>query len=402
MSSKKTSTHNVVILGGSFAGISAAHQLLRNVLPPLNTASSKAYKVTLVSPSAFFMWKIGAPRTIVSPKDIPLDKALIRITDGFKEYDSARFEFVQAAAISVDHGSKKLTVEDTSGKNPSEGREYDISYDSLLISTGVTQSSPLFGQRRTDADTRELYAKVHEGIPKAKTILIAGGGPSGTETAGELGDTYGASKDITILSGSTRLLSNLSPSRGQKAERILKELGVKTIHNVRVTSFVETDGKTRLTLSDGTERTVDVYIPAAGDKPNTDFLPKDWLNERGYVKTKLETLRLDVPGVSGVYVLGSVGSYSLGGVLDVYNATKPCCESIRVDIFNQLPSDAQQTLQSQQITAEMQFVPLGRSHGVGVIFGFGVPQWMVVMLKGKTFMIEKAIQLVQGADYKKA
>ncbi|RFU27534.1 hypothetical protein B7463_g8806, partial [Scytalidium lignicola] len=426
MSAKSDNTHNIIILGASFAGISAAHVLLRHVLPPLASASSITYKVTLISPSAYFFWKIGCPRSVVFPDLLPLDKQLIPVTDGFKEYESSRFEFLQGAATQVDHGSKTVTIQDSSDKVGGEDKKYDLSYDSLIICSGTTQSSPLFVQHGTDAATRKAFADIHERLPKAKSIVVAGGGAAGTETAGELGDAYGSSKDITILSGDDRLLSNLSPSRGQDAERILKQLGVKTVNNLRVASVTEVDGKTLLKFSDGTERTVDIYIPAVGDQPNTKFLPKDWLNERGFVKTELQTLRLSVPDVSGVYVLGSVGSYSAGGVLDIYNAVRPCCESVRVDLVSLLRPQVQVELEKKQKvrfpcsliksspplkehrspykqwTGETQIIPIGRHHGVGVLFGWGIPQWFITMIKGKTFMIEKALPLVHGEDYKKA
>lgn len=423
MAAKSGPIHNIVIIGGSFAGISAAHVLLRHILPPLSAASSITYKVTLVSPSAFFFWKIASPRSVVKPDQLSPEQQFVPITDGFKEYDSSRFEFVQANVTQLDHGSKKLAVEDTASK---ENRHYDIFYDSVLICTGTTQTSPLFSQHGTDLATRKAFADIHEKIPKAKTIVVAGGGAVGTELAGELGDVYGHSKDVTILSGSTRLLPRLAPSKSSAAENALKQLGVKVVHNLLVTSATDINGKTNLKFSDGTERAVDVYIPSVGDKPNSGFLPKEWLNERGFVKTKVETLRLDVPGVSGVYVLGSVGSYATGGVLDIYNGVRPCCESVRVDLFSALPPQVQDemeannkaslfcslvkstpSLKEQRLlhkpwSGTFQFVPIGRNHGVGVIADWGLPSWAVVMAKGKTFLIENAPLLVIGKDYRKA
>ncbi|RFU31165.1 hypothetical protein B7463_g5192, partial [Scytalidium lignicola] len=351
---------------------------------------------------------------------------LLLIVNGFKEYKSSQFEFVQGAATLLDYASREITIQATSDKEASEDGKFTVSFDSLLICTSTTQSSPLFGQHGIDAATRKAFADIHEQLLKAESIVVAGGGTSGTETAGELGDVYGTSKDVTILSGSDRLLPNLSPRRGQAAKGILKQLGVETVHELRVTSATKVNGKIQLKFSDGTERTVDIYISAVGDKPNTEFLPKEWLNERGFVKTVTQTLRLDVPDTSGVYVFSSAGSYSGGGVRDINNAIRPCCESIRVDLFTQLPPEVQEDLENEQKgsflcywvkskpslkehllpykqwTGELQVVPISRSRGIGVIFGWGVPQWFVSMLKGKTYMIEKAPLLLRGEDYKKA
>jgi pyruvate/2-oxoglutarate dehydrogenase complex dihydrolipoamide dehydrogenase (E3) component len=149
-------------------------------------------------------------------------------------------------------------------------------------------------------------------------MLVAGGGPAGMETASELGETYGGKKKITILSGSRQLLPRLkNPNIGKDAENRLARMGVKAIHDsVKVVSVTSQGSQTLLTLSDGTEMTVDVYIDATGDKPNNEFVPESWLNEKGYAKTNPQTLRLDVPGGRNVYCFGSVGSYSNGSMMD--------------------------------------------------------------------------------------
>lgn len=421
--SKTDSTHEILILGGSFAGISEAHQLLRHILPPLTAASKQAYKVTLVTISPYFYWKVGAPRAIVAPNLIPIEKQFVRIADGFKEYPASRFQLIQGTAVSLDPNTKSVLVKPTDDRALPE-KTISVSYDSLVICTGVTQASPIWAQQGDDTATRNALNDLHARIPKAESILIAGGGPAGTETAGEFGSAYGKSKDTTILSGTDRLLSHLRPALGHEAEHRLKGLGVKTVNNLRVVSATESNGKTTLKFSDGTSRAVDVYIPAVGEKPNTDFLPSDWLNEKGYVKTDPITLRVTVPGISHAYALGSVGSYSLGGIPDIMNATKPLAETIRVDLFSLLPSSAQASLEPRkpgfpfslwksapkpaaehampykQWTTETQFVPIGRKQGVGAMFGYKAPSFFIWMLKGRTYMIEKAPLLVMGADYK--
>ena len=78
-------------------------------------------------------------------------------------------------------------------------------------------------------------------------------------------------------------------------------------------------GKTYVYLEDGTKMSADVYIPAAGVTPNTEFLPKEWVDQDGYVRANKKTLRVDVAGPR-VYVVGDVGDYSKGGILDLMSA----------------------------------------------------------------------------------
>jgi apoptosis-inducing factor 2 len=260
--------------------------------------------------------------------------------------------------------------------------------------------------------------------------LVVGGGPAGVETAGELGETYGGKKDITIISGADRLLPRLkNPNIGKDAEQRLSKMGVKVINGgVKVTSTTAEGGKTTVKLSNGEEMVVDVYIEATGDKPNNKFIPEAWLNAHGYVKTDPHTLRLDVDGVNNVYGFGSVASYSDGGILDTKFALKPLLESIRLDLLGQRETSSssitsvdptptgwiswltswipffgtaepsKRKIIYKKITSDMQFVPIGSTQGVGVAFGYKVPSMIVKMAKSKDFMIGNVPKLIEGTQ----
>lgn len=44
----------------------------------------------------------------------------------------------------------------------------------------------------------------------------------------------------------------------------------------------------------------------------------------------------------------------------------------------------------------MQFVPIGSQGGVGVVFGWKVPSFLVKMAKSKDFMIGQALKTIEG------
>src|SRR5271163_4057750 len=92
--------HQIVIIGASFGGIPTAHGLLKDIIPKLG--SKEAYKVIMISPSDLFFWKIGAPRALVNPAKVPIDKVLVPIADGFTSYSKDQFEFIKAYATSID------------------------------------------------------------------------------------------------------------------------------------------------------------------------------------------------------------------------------------------------------------------------------------------------------------
>lgn len=176
-------------------------------------------------------------------------------------------------------------------------------------------------------------------------------------------------------------------------------LGVKTIHNVRVVSATPNGKKTTLELSDNTVQIVDIYIDATGGRPNSGFLPPSWLNEKGKVITDPKTLR---GPVTGVYAVGDVASYSSGGVMDVLYGIRPLCSSIQIDLSASSQGAAETKQLAYKPMKDTQLVPIGPKGGVGVIMGWKIPSLMVWLIKGKTYMIEKAPANVLGKDFIKA
>lgn len=416
------SEHNITILGGNFAGLSITHYLLRHTIPALEASNrSKTYKVTVVCPSSHFFFKVGAPR-LVSPELAPIDKAFIPINDGFKHYSKDRFCFVQGEATELKEDKRIITV-----KLTEYGDTIVVPYDSLILATGTTSKSALWTLHGSHLKTRAAFQDLLPRLPEAQSITVVGGGPAGVETAGELGAQYGRKKDITILSGSTRLLHRLRPAISSDAASHLSKLGVTVTHNLKVeSSFLnERTGQTQLSLSDGSTISTDIFIDATGGTPNTSFLPASWLTPKGYVETDVKTLRATAAGPN-VYAVGDVASYSLGGILDVNNAIVPLASTISVDLSslsspaetNEMPHDKnngglrsfcpsstaptpKQKLYDQSLT-ETQIVPIGPKGGVGAVFGWRVPSWFVWALKSRTYMFEKAEELVMGVDYVKA
>lgn len=406
-----------MIIGASFGGIPTAHGLLKDILPALSAAHKQKYKVILIAPNDHFYWKIGAPRLIVRPDALPLKKVLLPIAEGFKQYSKDQYEFIMAYATSIDPESK--TVSTSINEN--------VHYDSLVISSGTTFATSAWttsnGLDALKADLKELHRK----LPGASSILVAGGGAVGTETSGELGDVYGGKKDLTLLSGSTQLLPRLNNKNvGKDAEARLTKMGVKVVHGVRVMSYTETgENKTCLKLSDGTEKIVDVYIEATGDRPNSKFVPEAWLDAKGFVKTDGATLRVDVAGLQNVYCVGAVGSYSDGSALDSKFAMKALLESIRLDLIGKRETSSSiasldptpagwaawltswlpfygstgsgtRKIFYKKVQSDTQFVPIGAKQGVGIGFGWKMPSFVVVMVKSKDYMISNAPKLVDG------
>ena len=112
-----------------------------------------------------------------------------------------------------------------------------------------------------------------------------------------------------------------------------------------------------------------------------------------------------VKAAKGVYAIGDVASYSLGGVFDVKDAVRPLASSVLVDLSEGIHSGAHGPKQIpfvQKALKESQLVPIGPKGGVGAIFGWRVPSLMIWLAKARTYFIEMAPGAVSGKDFLKA
>lgn len=122
-------------------------------------------------------------------------------------------------------------------------------------------------------------------------FVIVGGGPTGVEVAGALGELKNhvlpqdypdldfRQMNIYLVEGQDRLLAGMSDRSGERALRYLKRFSVNTLMGRTVKSF---DGK-QVVLSDGTEIPCRTVVWAAGVKGNLiDGLPSEMV-DRGRI-----------------------------------------------------------------------------------------------------------------------
>lgn len=409
---------NIVVLGAAWAGLGATHYIMKHVLPTLPTRNGEKYHVYLVNPSSDFFFRVASPRAAVSSQLMPNSKLFFPIAPGLSQYDSNKLTFlVGTVAASWDPAARTVTVKKISG-----GEEQLLSYHALIISTGTRAQSPLFGLQGSSEESKAALAATQEAIKSAKSIFIGGGGPVGVETAGEIGEYLngkpgwfqsGPPKNpkalITVTTDADKILPVLRPAIAEKAGRLLSKVGVVVKKNVRVEKTEPNkDGTTTVTLSNGELVTVDVYIPATGVTPNTEFAPKNLVTERGYIQTNSKTLRVDEAGPR-VYALGDVGSYSRGGVMDLDTAVPVVMTNLSRDLHafaeaggekvDAKPKGADRPYKPNE--KETQLVPIGQSKGVGAIFGWKLPSFVVWLIKGRDYFTSMGPALVDGSKWKK-
>ncbi|SPN96822.1 uncharacterized protein DNG_00342 [Cephalotrichum gorgonifer] len=400
-------THNFVVLGGSGAGLGVAHSFLKHIKPELDKLG-KAYHLYVVDRSSHFFWSTGSPRSVVSATLLPADELFTPIADGFKSYDSESYTFVHGTAESWDVEGRVVTIRLSDGRGVQT-----LPYYALVLATGVRTPSPATSIHDDYATSKASIEDLNRKIPSATSVIVAGGGPTGVETAGEVGHFLNGSAGwfrsrpsnpkakVTLVTKGDKLLPVLSEARAIEAETLLNRVGVDVVYGVSVVSSVtDADGKTTVSLSNGEEWTADVYIPAWGTTPNSEYAPAHLKNDQGYIKTNGTTLRADAAAGPRVYVAGDVGDYSRGGFHSLYTALPVLATNIKRDLLAAASGrpDAKPEGPDRPFTgstAETQAVPIGPS-GVGAVNGWRLPGFLVWLAKGRNYMIGNIPMTVNG------
>jgi len=423
----------ILVVGAGYAGLSAAHYTLKHIIPALPN-KGEGYSLTLVDPSDEFFARPAAPRAVVSDKLLSNKSCFLDFQSHFKQYGPGKFLFIKGKATALDHTARTVTVAKSSGEPET------VAYYALIIATGTLSASPLLGLHKDAEFVKDSWKAFQAAVPKAKSIVIAGGGPAGIETAGELGDFLNGKAglfqsklenpkcNITVVCADSKILPVLRPAIAAQAEKYLAKVGVTVIKNVRVESVSpegagEEDGTTgdlskitqaaKVKLSNGETMDADIYLPATGLRPNASWLPKELLSEAGYVDTDATTLRVDKAGPR-VYAIGDVGSYSRGGIMDLlYDAFPVLATNVKRDLLHFATVGDSDAVAAEKATppgkdrqykenlSETQLVPIGRSMGVGAVFGWRLPSFMVWVIKGRDYMLSFAPPSVDGSKWAK-
>ncbi|KAF8857407.1 FAD/NAD(P)-binding domain-containing protein [Acephala macrosclerotiorum] len=413
---QNTSQKNILILGGSYGGISTAHYLLKHAIPQL--PDKESYQVIIVSASSEAICRPACPRALISDDLFDQKKLFVSIPKQFEQYPRASFRFIHGTATKLDHAKRIVTID--LGKSRIE----TCVFHALVIATGSSTPSPLLSLNRDEEFLRANWAEFRTSLPTAKSIVIAGGGPAGVETAGELGEYLNGRAGwfssklknpkaaITVVTSDSKILPALRVAIAKKAETYLAQVGVTVIKNARVKSVTPggagTDSaliasKATVSLDDGQTLEADLYIPAFGTRPNTSFIDKSLLNADGRVETNASTLRVD-KARPRIYAVGDVGSYARPAVHLILNAIPVIGANIKRDLLlaaGKEENDVGEDRKFEEDTRETQMVPIGKSKGVGAAMGYALPSFLVWLIKGRDYWLWTTGDLWSGKQWAK-
>ena len=376
----------VVVIGGSYAGTGVCHGLLRQL---------SNIKVTLINPSNEYYFNVASPRLLVKPDLIPRDKYLFSISDAFKKYPAESFHFVQGKASEIDTQNKLVKLEDDAP---------DVPYDYLVITSGSTtpatigrDSFPAPFKAPVDGGLGSAIDRTQSAIQSAKSVIIGGAGPVGVEFAGEIVEAYGeGKKDVTLISGTDRVLPGLVDSGRDAAEQILHDKGI-ALKTGCLIERVAHDDETKqwsVVLSSGETLTADLYVSAMGPIPNNEFIPPSLLNEQGWVDVDRHLRAKNTHGEAeaNIYAVGDITSHKERLLLRVAPQVSVAVANLKRDITGQGQLDS--FLPEEQ--RNVMIVPIGRSTGTGMLAGWRVWGFMVSFMKGRHYFLGRAASYIQG------
>ena len=313
--------HEVVIIGGGFAGLNAALQLKK----------AKA-RITLIDRRNHHLFQPLLYQVAtggLSPADIsaPIRALLAK---------QKNTRVLLGNVVNIEPQTREVHLE--SGQS--------ISYDSLILATGANHA--YFGNDQWEADAPGLKTledatrirhKILLAFEKAElaetpeerkqwlTFGIVGAGPTGVELAGALAELAGhtlrndfrndfrnidtAEATIYLLDGNDRVLPTFEANTSAKACKALNQLGVTVRTGVIVTEISHLGASLKTT--DGTEsmlaRTI---LWAAGVRASVlgPLLAKKTGAETDRVGRLIVTADFNLPNNPEIYVAGDLASYS--------------------------------------------------------------------------------------------
>jgi len=393
-------TRNIVVIGANFAGLSAAHYIVKHTFPQLAKSENAKYVLHIVNESTHFWWHIGAPRELVSVADAPHDKYFKPIMDGFKQYSQFQDSIIfhQGSATGIDVENRTITYTPF-GSEASEG----LPYYALVIATGVRSPTPCTTLHGDHNISIKALDEMNTRLASAKDIIIGGGGPVAVETAGEIGAKLNGKANITLITAGDKLLPRLRKALAEKAQQQLAAVGVTVLYNTKITDHTDgPDGKTEVHLGTGKTLAADVYIPAIGVTPSTSFVPESLKKAGGWIDANPSTLRVDAAGPR-VYAVGDVNKVDQGGVMNLYSSIPVFGANFAHDVLGDagvgsVPAERVYTPKD----SETQLVPVGPKGGVGAFNGWSMPGFAIKMIKGKDYMAGQIPTIYEGKKFAKA
>jgi NADH dehydrogenase FAD-containing subunit len=278
----------VIVAGLGDAGVLAAIRLSRHA-----DVVGISAKPALVSGQELGV-RLSRPHDWARDYWIPFDR--------FRRLDGVRT--VQATLTGVDLGARTVFGRGEDGATITEA------YDALVISTGVSNGFWRQPTLQSAADIGAGLRAAHDRLATAESVIVVGGGAAAVSSALNMATTW-PDKRIDLYFPGATALQEYHPRTWQRLRTRLRELGVGVHPGHRAVlpdEFAgdELTGEPVPWSTGQPPATADAVLWAIGRvRPNTEWLPPELLDERGFVRV---TPQLRAPGHRGVFALGDVAA----------------------------------------------------------------------------------------------
>ena len=247
-----------IVIGGVAAGMSAASKL-RRMQPEA--------EITVYEKGGFLSYgACGLPYYIGDFNTDP-GRLIARTQDQYREMKiDCRLHH---EVLKVDPAAKKVRVRDLAS-----GREFEDSYDRLMIAAGCNSVIPKFPGAdlpsvfylRSMEDGLLLREIAH--LDAVHHVAVIGGGYIGVEVTEAL---VHLGKTVTMIEAGDRIMNTFEPEFSELAAQELERNGVRIMIQSPVTAIEET-GNSRTVRTGKGDVTCDIVIMAVGVIPATGFL----------------------------------------------------------------------------------------------------------------------------------
>ncbi|MFA6878576.1 MAG: FAD-dependent oxidoreductase [Fusobacterium sp.] len=284
----------ILIVGGVAGGASAAARLRRHSEEDQIIMFEKGPHVSFSN--CCLPYHLGG--TIKEAEDL----VLMSPEKFIKQYNiEAR---INNEVISIDRDSKNIRV-----KNTLTGKEYNESYDKLILSPGAKPIVPNipgiekinhFSIRNvTDIDNLNKFIK----SSNSRNISVIGGGVIGVETCENLKE---AGYNVTLIEAANQIMKPFDYDMVQILHKELVDKGINLIVEDKVCSFENKN----VILESGKKINADTIIMAIGVLPETELAKNSGLElgPLGGIKTDSN------------YMTNDENIYAVGDAIEVYGA----------------------------------------------------------------------------------
>jgi pyruvate/2-oxoglutarate dehydrogenase complex dihydrolipoamide dehydrogenase (E3) component len=230
---------NIVIVGGSFAGVSLAQKLIHSV--------PTGYRVVLVERNSHFNYAFNFPRYAVFAHPGHEKLAFIPYDGIAKGAPAGVFELVRGEVASIS----------PRGVSTKDGGLIPYAY--LVIATGTSSTAPA-KLESTDRDSaiNELKA-FQQNIQNAKKIAVVGGGAVGVELAADIKSWY-TEKDVTLVHSRPMLLHRFGERLHEHVKERLQKLGIEIILGQRPIVLPRLESGSQSLSFDGRKTAYDLVV----------------------------------------------------------------------------------------------------------------------------------------------